>query len=152
VKIRIEIEIDGDDGGTDRIIRQQVDRLAASDQSLADAVAAAGGTPQPRRGFHVPPPNKKAGAPTGNATIDALIAQVTVDQTVIGSATTLINGIQQEIADAVTAALANGATATQLAPLTDLTTALAASDAALAAAVAANTPPAPPPANAARGS
>lgn len=68
-----------------------------------------------------------------------LIAEVTAAETVEASATALIAGIPARIQAAVDAATANGATAAELAPLTDLVTALKASDAALSTAVVANT-------------
>lgn len=74
-----------------------------------------------------------------------LITQVNRINAVVPSAVALINGIQARIDAAVAAALANGATAAELAPLTDLSSQLGAQDDALAAAVAANTPPAPTP-------
>lgn len=77
--------------------------------------------------------------PTGVSSIDNLISTVAALDSVIDSAAATINGIQGQIQAAVTAALANGATAAQLAPLTDLNTDLAAKKDALAAAVAANT-------------
>ncbi len=76
--------------------------------------------------------------------IDDLTAQVGATTTVIDSAVALINGIQTRIDDAVKAAIANGATAEQLAPLADLSTTLKNEDDKLAAAVAANTPAAAP--------
>lgn len=72
--------------------------------------------------------------------IDALTAQVQQTTTVEASAVTLINGIAGEIQTAVTAALAGGATAAQLAPITDLTASLQTSAAALSQAITANTP------------
>lgn len=67
------------------------------------------------------------------------------------SATVLIDGIQAAQAAAIAAALANGATAEELAPLTDLNAALKAGSADLSRAVAANsTPPVEPPAEPAR--
>ena len=79
-----------------------------------------------------------------NPTLDALAAQVTATNTVIGSATQLINGIADRIQAAVDAAVAGGATAADLAPVTDEVNALKAASDALAAAVQANTPAAPP--------
>ena len=79
-----------------------------------------------------------------NPTLDALAAQVSSTNTVIGSATTLINGIAARIQAAVDAAVAGGASAADLAPVTDEVTALKAASDALAAAVQANTPAAPP--------
>lgn len=72
--------------------------------------------------------------------INALNAEVTKNTTVIQSALALINGISGQIAAAVAAALAAGATPTQLQSLTDLQTSLTKNDDDLAAAVAANTP------------
>lgn len=138
MKLTFTLTIDTD-SADDAVIRQQTARLAASDKSLADAVAGAGSHTTPHEGKNM----AKKAAPTGNPTIDALIAQVDQDQTVIGSAVTLINGIAAQITAAVNAALAGGATAAQLAPLTDLTTSLAAADQALATAVANNTPAGP---------
>lgn len=54
------------------------------------------------------------------------------------SATVLINGFQAKLDAAVAAALENGATAEELAPLTDLSSELGTDADALAAAVAAN--------------
>jgi uncharacterized protein YoxC len=71
--------------------------------------------------------------------IATLTQDVTDENTVIDSAVTLISGIPQLIKDAVTAALAQGATPAQLQGLTDLAASIEAKKAALAAAVAANT-------------
>lgn len=71
--------------------------------------------------------------------------QIAATDTVIDSAVVLINGIQAQIATAVQAAIANGATAAELAPLTDLNAGLKAKTDALAAAVQANTPTPPAP-------
>lgn len=79
-----------------------------------------------------------------NPVLDALAAEVTNDVTVMGSATILINGFAARTQAAIDAALANGATAEQLAPVQAEVDALKAGSADLATAVAANTP-APPP-------
>lgn len=71
--------------------------------------------------------------------IQALTDQVTRNTTVIGGAKTMISGFSQQLADAVTAAKAAGASDAQLQSLTDLGTALKSSDDDLAAAIAANT-------------
>lgn len=76
--------------------------------------------------------------------IAALTTQVQNDTTVIGSAVTLIQGFKAQLDAAVAAALAAGATPTQLAALKALGDSITASDTDLAAAVAANTPGAPP--------
>ena len=75
--------------------------------------------------------------------LDDLQAQVTASETVESSAVTLINGIAARIQAAVDAAVAGGATAAQLAPVTAEVAALKASSDALSAAVVANTPAAP---------
>ncbi len=72
-----------------------------------------------------------------------LVTEVTDDETVMDSATTLINGFQTRLDAAVAAALAGGATAAELAPLTALSAELKAKKDALAAAVIANTPASP---------
>jgi uncharacterized coiled-coil protein SlyX len=78
-----------------------------------------------------------------NQTLDALAAQVAATETVIDSAVTLINGIAGRIQAAVDAAVAGGASAADLAPVTQEVADLQARTQALAAAVSANTPPAP---------
>ena len=78
-----------------------------------------------------------------NPSLDALSAQITNATTVEASATALINGIAAQIASAVQAAIANGATAAELKPVSDLGTALQTQSDALQAAVTANTPAAP---------
>lgn len=75
--------------------------------------------------------------------VDTLVADVAALDTVVDSAIALINGIAQRIADAITAALAGGATAAELAPLSALHTDLVTRTATLAAAVTANTPATP---------
>jgi hypothetical protein len=71
--------------------------------------------------------------------LDDLAAQVKVNTDVEESAVLLINGIAARIQAAVDKALAGGATAEQLAPLTDEIAALKKGSDDLAAAVAANT-------------
>ncbi len=75
--------------------------------------------------------------------LDDLKAQVESTETVEASALALINGITARIESAVSTAIAGGATAAQLAPITDEVTALKASSDALSAAITANTPAAP---------
>ena len=77
------------------------------------------------------------------APIDDLVASVTAENTVVDSAIALINGFSARLAAAITAALAGGATAAQLVPLTKLKTDVDAKATALAAAVTANTPATP---------
>lgn len=72
--------------------------------------------------------------------LDDLATEVTAATTVMASATALINGIAARIQAAVDAALANGATAAELAPVQAEADALKASAADLTAAVEANTP------------
>jgi len=69
-----------------------------------------------------------------------LEAQVKATTDVEDSATALINGIAGRIQAAVDAALANGATAAELQPVTNEVAALKAASDALSAAVIANTP------------
>jgi len=72
-----------------------------------------------------------------------LKAEVANDVTVMGSATALINGFAARQQAAIAAAIANGATAEELAPVQSEVDALKASAADLAKAVTANTPAAP---------
>jgi hypothetical protein len=81
--------------------------------------------------------------PTGPAILDALTTEVTGAITVMDGATTLILGFNDRLSAAVAAALANGATAEQLAPIQSEIDAMAAAADALAAAVAAVPPPTP---------
>lgn len=74
-----------------------------------------------------------------NPTLDALATSVTKIEDVADSAIALINGIAARIQTAVDAALANGATAAELAPVQKEADDLSAKADSLAAAVAANT-------------
>lgn len=76
--------------------------------------------------------------------VDALVAQVAINKTVIDSALVLIQGFSVRLDAAVEAALAAGATPAVLKSLVDLSTSIKSSDADLATAVAENTPAAPP--------
>lgn len=78
-----------------------------------------------------------------NTLIQTLTDEVAQTKEVEASALAFINGIAARQQAAVDAALANGATAEQLAPITDEVNAMAQSRAALAAAILANTPAAP---------
>lgn len=75
-----------------------------------------------------------------NPILDQLAAQVTANTEVEASAVIALNGIAGRIQAAVDAALANGATAEELAPVTAEVTALQSSATALSEAIAANTP------------
>ena len=77
------------------------------------------------------------------ADLSAITNAVTRARTVEASAEALINGFSQRLADAVAAAIENGATAEQLAPVNDLAVALETESSALQEAVTANTPSAP---------
>lgn len=72
--------------------------------------------------------------------LDDLAAQVTATVGVEASAVAALNGVAARVQAAVDAALLNGATAAQLAPVTDEVNSLKGSADALAAAVAANSP------------
>jgi ABC-type branched-subunit amino acid transport system substrate-binding protein len=74
------------------------------------------------------------------AVLDDLETQVKNTVDAEGAAVVLMNGFADRVTAAVNAAMANGATAAQLAPVTDEVNALKASSAALSAAVVANTP------------
>lgn len=75
--------------------------------------------------------------------IQPLIDQVTAIKGVEDSALAWINGSAQRTTDAVNAAIANGATPAQLAPLTNLIADTKTQADAIAAAIAANAPAAP---------
>jgi hypothetical protein len=75
-----------------------------------------------------------------NPIIENLRAEIARNTAVDASAVLLINGIAARVQAAVDKAIANGATAAELAPITAELAALAASNTELAAAVAANTP------------
>lgn len=72
--------------------------------------------------------------------LDPVVADVTAAIDVEKSATILINGFQKRLDDGIAAALAAGATATEVQALSTLSADLKANNAALSAAVAANTP------------
>lgn len=73
-----------------------------------------------------------------NPILSDLADSVTAARGAMQSATTLINGIAARIDAAVAAAIANGATAEELAPVSAESTALKADATALSTAVAAN--------------
>ena len=75
-----------------------------------------------------------------NPILQTLADQVTATTTVEASAKTLIDGFSARLQAAVDAALANGATEAELAPVQAEVDALNASSTDLAASVAANTP------------
>lgn len=74
--------------------------------------------------------------PTVQSTIDAITNANSVDDSVLA----YVTGVPALISAAVAAAIANGATADELAPLTQLSTDLTSKTAAIQAAIAANTP------------
>jgi hypothetical protein len=76
-----------------------------------------------------------------NPVVGTLVTDVTNAKGAMESATVLLNGFQARLDAAVAAALANGATATELQPLSDLSAAFEADTTALTAAVAANPAP-----------
>lgn len=75
--------------------------------------------------------------------IDQTIAQITATDNVIDSAITAFGAVAQMITDAVNQALANGASADQLQPVSDAVTVLKTKTDALAVAIASPTPPTP---------
>jgi hypothetical protein len=74
-----------------------------------------------------------------NPVIGELVQEVSETTTIMESATVLINGFRDRLAAGIAAALANGATAAELEPLTTMKTELDTKGNALAAAVEANT-------------
>jgi len=72
--------------------------------------------------------------------VDSVVNEANQDVTVMEGATTVINGISGMVQTAVDQALANGATAEQLQPVSDVIAVLAEKRAALATAIA-NVPP-----------
>lgn len=84
-------------------------------------------------------------ATMSNPTIDALKDEVSKVKTAIGSAVTYIKGVPALIQSAVDAATAGGASAADLAPVTQLIADLKSSEADLVASLTANTPTPPPP-------
>ncbi len=76
-----------------------------------------------------------------NQIVADLVAAVAAENTVISGAIVLINGFSQRLADGIAAALAGGASAADLAPLTDLKADIDAHAKALGDAVQANTTP-----------
>jgi hypothetical protein len=75
-----------------------------------------------------------------DATLEDLKTKISNATTVEDSAKQLIDGFGQRLSDAVAQAQANGATPEELAPVTDLATALQTESDALQASVVANTP------------
>lgn len=75
--------------------------------------------------------------------LDPIVADVTAAVDVEKSATILINGFQKRLDDGIAAALAAGASQTEIKALSDLSANLKATSADLSAAVVANTPAAP---------
>lgn len=74
-----------------------------------------------------------------NPALGNLEADITEARTVVKGATILVEGFQERLDKAVEAAIANGATAEQLQPLSDLSDGLEADVKVLAAAVQKNT-------------
>jgi len=72
--------------------------------------------------------------------IDDLVAQVAAADSVFDSAVTFINGVPALIQAAVDAAIAGGATAAELAPVSQVASDITAKAAAIQAALVANTP------------
>jgi ABC-type transporter Mla subunit MlaD len=82
---------------------------------------------------------------TTNPVLEQLRGQVEAANGAMASATVLINGIAARVQAGIDAALANGATADELAPLTDEVNSLKNASDELSAAVQANTPNVPTP-------
>ena len=112
-------------------------KLGVSTRALKDAIAEAN---NPTTTDKTPGGTSMA---TANPVIDGLIDQVNKTQDVMASGTTLINGIADRVQAAVDQALANGATAEQLAPVQAEVDELKARTQEMADAIAANTPAQP---------
>jgi hypothetical protein len=126
----------------DRDLRAISSELKQSGDALRSAVEIAQGQIRPNLSFGRQPEQQET--PTERSSmakevLEQLRAQVAKNTEVEGSAAVLISGIAARIKTAVDAAIANGATAEELAPVTDEIAALNASGSALANAVAANT-------------
>lgn len=78
-----------------------------------------------------------------NPILQSLADQVTQTTTVEASAKVLIDGFTKRMTDAIAAAVANGASADEIAPVQKEVDAMKQSSADLATSVAANTPAAP---------
>lgn len=121
-------------------------KLRASTATLAAAVR---DNEQPPRGGSSseagtssasPSLSKERTSPMASPLLETVQKQVAETTTVIESAVALIRGISAQIDGAVAKVLANGATAAQLQPLADLSTAMSTQAQSLAQAVAENTP------------
>ena len=75
--------------------------------------------------------------------LDPVVTEITNVKGVLESATAYVNSVPQLLQDALDEALANGATAEQIAPVQALADAMQASSDALVAAMAANAKPTP---------
>lgn len=125
---------------TDAGLKNLADLLKASSDELAATLERQSNLTPNVKGMSM------ANGTTGNPVLDNLIAQVEAAIGVEQSAVTFVNGVPAMITAAVNKAISGGATAAQLAPLTDLAMQLAAASGPLQAALAANAPPASPPA------
>lgn len=112
--------------------------LRTRTQALQDAVAHA-------PAIHYPSPaTTQESAAMANVVVQQVLDQVKATDTVIDSATALINGFGQVVTDAVNKAIANGATQQELAPVTDALAEIRGKTDALAKAVVAGAPAANP--------
>lgn len=121
--------------GTTPVEQGLIEQLRRSSESLQTAVTQNTG----QAGVFAPEAPKRT-VQMANPVLQQLADQVSATTTVEASAVTLINGFTARIDAAVQAAIANGATESELAPITDEVTAMKASAQSLADAVAANTP------------
>lgn len=141
MKITITIDTENDDDYDDAL-GELARELKVSTKDLRHAVAAN----QPGHAPHNKEFDDMAKQPMkASPILQTLADQVAATTTVIASAVALINGIGARIDAAVQAAIGNGATEAELAPVQAEADALKASSQALADAVTANTPPTPTP-------
>jgi hypothetical protein len=127
----------------DHAIRELTAQLAASSDRLALSIEEA---TNGAIAFTLSAFRKRDTSMAAPQSIADLTSQVATTVSVEGSAAVLINGFQARLDAGIEAALAGGATAAELAPLSTLSTDLKTSTDALAASVATGTPAAPPPA------
>lgn len=127
--LRIE-DADSPDAHLLHTLKKAAEGLSHDRKKLAAAMAACFPTILPSRFQEAPE--------MANPIVQKTIDEVTKTRGVVQSATKLITNFHQILTDAVAAALANGATAEELQPVSDVVDALAADEKSLSDAVAAN--------------
>lgn len=134
---RIEMKLNG---YVDPKLSKAIAQLDAKADQLKEAIDEQNESSIGKSTWPARSPKSPEGESVVSADLSDEIQAVQNANTVIGSATTLINGFQARLDAAVAEALANGATAAELQPLSDLSVELKTQTQALADAVVANTP------------